>query len=316
MVPLFSPHRLFPKHLPLNSPATRLLPSYAALGAALVLWAISFPATKVAMGSFGPGELALLRFAISSIALLVYTRHQELALPEMADMPRFAITGLAAITLYQIGFNYGLRTVASGPASVLIDSIPLWAALLGLLFLRERLGLIGWAGTLLGFAGAALIALGEGGGSFAAGAGIGAALLLGAAIAFAASAVVQKPLLVKYGALRVTAWSFVFGTAGLVWALPGLLPQVEKATRGAMVAVLFLALFPGALAYLLWNQALTRLPVAVVASSLYLIPPLTFAVAWVWLGEVPGPASWAGGLLALIGVALVQFKGKTSHPPS
>ena len=316
----------------MNSPATRLLPSYAALGAALVLWAISFPATKVAMGSFGPGELALLRFAISSIALLVYTRHQELALPEMADMPRFAITGLAAITLYQIGFNYGLRTVASGPASVLIDSIPLWAALLGLLFLRERLGLIGWAGTLLGFAGAALIALGEGGGSFAAGgggsfaagggssfaagAGIGAALLLGAAIAFAASAVVQKPLLAKYGALRVTAWSFVFGTAGLVWALPGLLPQVEKATRGAMVAVLFLALFPGALAYLLWNQALTRLPVAVVASSLYLIPPLTFAVAWVWLGEVPGPASWAGGLLALIGVALVQFKGKTSHPPS
>lgn len=306
----------------MNSPATstRLLPSYAALGAALVLWAISFPATKVAMTSFGPGELALLRFSISSIALLVYTRHRELALPEMADMPRFAITGFAAITLYQIGFNYGLQTVASGPASVLIDSIPLWAALLGLLFLRERLGLIGWAGTLLGFAGAALIALGEsggsfaagGGGHFAAGAGIGAALLLGAAIAFAASAVVQKPLLAKYGALRVTAWSFVFGTAGLIWALPGLLPQVEKATRGAMVAVLFLALFPGALAYLLWNQALTRLPVAVVASSLYLIPPLTFAVAWVWLGEVPGPASWAGGVLALIGVALVQFKGRTS----
>jgi len=86
---------------------------------------------------------------------------------------------------------------------------------------------------------------------------------------------------------------------------------VEHASRGALVAVLFLALFPGALAYLLWNQALTRLPVALAASSLFLIPPLTFAAAWVWLGEAPGATSWAGALLALAGVALVQFKGKT-----
>lgn len=309
----FQSRRPWPATCParLNPPASpRLLPSYLALFTSLVLWAISFPATKVAMASFGPGELALLRFAISSVALLVYARHQELPLPDMADMPRMALVGLLAITVYQIGFNYGLRTIASGPASVLIDSIPLWAALLGLIFLRERLGVMGWAGTLLGFAGAALIALGEGGGSFSAGAGAGAALLLAAAIAFAASAVVQKPLLAKYGALRVTAWSFVFGTAGLIWALPDLLPQVERATRPALLSVMFLALFPGALAYLLWNRALEQLPVAVVASSLYLIPPLTFAVAWVWLGETPGPASWAGGLLALVGVALVQFKGR------
>ncbi|MDB5803819.1 MAG: protein of unknown function transrane [Betaproteobacteria bacterium] len=287
------------------------LPAYGALAAALVLWAISFPATKVAMQAFGAGELALLRFAISSVALLAYVRAKELPLPELADMPRLALTGLLAVTVYQIGFNFGLVHISSGPAAVLIDTIPVWAALLSALLLHERMRAAGWAGLLIGFGGAALIALGESGNS---GRGFeasgGAALLLMAAIAFAAAAVVQKPLLPKYGAALVTAWSFIFGTLGLAWALPDLLPQVERSPRGAMFAVVFLALFPGALAYLLWNQALARLPVALAASSLYLVAPLTFAVAWGWLGETPGATSWGGAALALAGVALVQFGGR------
>lgn len=298
-----------------SSASAGTLPAYGALAATLVLWAISFPATKVAMQAFGAGELALLRFAISSVALLAYVRAKELPLPELADMPRLALTGALAVTVYQIGFNFGLAHISSGPAAVLIDTIPVWAALLSALLLRERMRAAGWAGLLIGFAGAALIAWGESSNAGSnAGHGFegggGAALLLMAAIAFAAAAVVQKPLLPKYGAPLVTAWSFIFGTLGLAWALPDLLPQVERAPRSAMFAVAFLALFPGALAYLLWNQALTRLPVALAASSLYLIPPLTFAVAWVWLGETPGAASWAGAALALAGVALVQYKGR------
>jgi len=264
------------------------------------------------MQAFGAGELALLRFAISSVALLVYVRTKELPLPELADMPRLAATGLLAVTVYQIGFNFGLTQLSSGPAAVLIDTIAVWAALLSLLLLRKRMRAAGWAGLLIGLAGAALIALGEHGhpelhGFDAAG---GTALLLLAALAFAAATVVQRPMLTKYGAALVTAWSFIFGTLGLAWALPGLLPQVERAPRSAMFAVVFLALFPGALAYLLWNQALARLPVALAASSLYLVPPLTFAFAWAWLGEAPGAASWAGAALALAGVALVQFRGR------
>jgi drug/metabolite transporter (DMT)-like permease len=294
-----------------TSASDRPLPAYAALAVTLVLWAVSFPATKVAMQAFGSGELALLRFAISSVVLLIYVRAKELPLPELSDMPRLAATGLLAVTIYQIGFNNGIAHISSGPAAVLIDTIPVWAALLSALLLRERLRAAGWVGLLVGFAGAALIALGEGANtSHGFDAGAGTALLLMAAIAFAAAAVVQKPLLPKYGAPLVTAWSFIFGTLGLAWAVPDLLPQVERAPRSAMLAVVFLAVFPGALAYLLWNQALTRLPVAVAASSLYLVPPLTFAAAWVWLGEAPTAASWAGAALALAGVALVQFKGR------
>jgi len=283
---------------------------YAALAAALLMWAASFPAVKVAMASFGPAELALFRFAISTVALMAYANHRGLPQPDLADMPRLAIVGLLCVTTYQLGLNYGMQTVSSGPAAVLVDSVPLWAGLISAWMLKERIGIWGWAGLLLGFAGAVLIAMGEGGGGFQLDRGVW--LLLMAAIAFALSNVVQKPLLPKYGAVVVTAWSFLFGTLGLIWAAPGLLPQVEVAPRAAMLWVLFLAVAPGMLAYLWWNVALAHLPVAVVSSCLYLIPPLTFLIAWIGLGEVPGLTAWIGGAVALAGVALVQYKGRST----
>jgi drug/metabolite transporter (DMT)-like permease len=290
-----------------------ILKAYGALATTVILWAISFPATKIAMGSFGAGELALLRFSFSTVALLAYANSRGSPLPDLQDMPRLALAGLFCVAVYQTGFNYGLMSVSSGAAAVLIDTIPLWAALLGAVLLRERVRAWGWAGLGLGFAGAALIALGESastvGHASGPGLGRGVALLLMAAGAFAAAAVVQKPLLAKYGATVVTAWSFLFGILGLLWAVPGLLPQVEHAPRSAMLWVLFLALLPGALAYVLWSQALQRLPVAVAASGLYVVPPLTFLIAWAWLGETPGALSVAGAAVALAGVALVQLKG-------
>jgi drug/metabolite transporter (DMT)-like permease len=284
-----------------------MLNAYGALAATVVLWSAAFPATKVAMGSFGAGELALLRFCFSTVALLAYVNSRRAPLPDLADMPRLALAGLFSVTLYQTGYTFGMRSVSSGPAAALIDTIPLCAALLGAALLGERMRAWAWAGLVAGFAGAALIAWGEAGGGLHLSSGVW--LLLLAAAAFSAAAVVQKPLLPKYGAAVVTAWSFLFGTAGLMWAAPGLLPQVEAAPRSALLWVLFLALFPGALAFLLWNQALTRLPVAVAASSLYLVPPLTFLLAWAWLGEMPGMLSFIGAALALAGVALVQWQG-------
>lgn len=291
----------------MNRPPLKI---YCALAAALLFWAVSFPAVKVAMAAFGPAELALFRFAISTVALLAYANSRGLAQPALADMPRLAVVGLLCVTTYQLCLNFGMRTVSSGPAAVLVDSVPLWAALISAWMLKERIGVWGWAGLLLGFLGAAMIGWGEGGEPLRLGPGMW--LLLLAAIAFALSNVVQKPLLPKYGAVVVTGWSFLFGTLGLIWAAPGLLPQVEVAPRAAMLWVLFLALLPGVLAYLWWNLALAHLPVAVISSSLYLIPPLTFLIAWAWLGEAPGPGAWIGGAIALAGVALVQFKGRST----
>ena len=281
----------------------------AALALALLLWAGSFPATRIALAAYAPGHLALARYSLATLVLLAYCAFVRAPLPRRADLPGLALTGWLCGTAYQLGFNYGMRTVTSGPAAVLVDTVPIFAALFGFFFLRERLSFRGVCGIALGFVGTVLIAAGESG---AAGFAVepGAGYLLLAALAFSLGAVVQKPLLSRLPAIPVTAYYFVAATLGLAGFAPGLPASIAAAPAPANWALLFLALFPAALAFSLWSYALAHLPVAQVSSALYLVPVFTFPIAWIWLGEVPTTLSFVGGAVTLAGVLLVQLKGR------
>lgn len=288
----------------MSNPDRRAL---AALALALLLWAVSFPVTRIALAAYPPEHLALARYGLATLVLLGYCILGRAPLPRRAELPPLALTGLLCGTVYQLGFNYGMRTVASGPAAVLVDTVPIFAALLGFVFLHERPGVRAVGGIALGFIGTALIALGEAGSAgFALEPGTGYLLL--AALAFSLGSVVQKPLLSRLPAVAVTAYYFVAATLGLAGFAPGLPASIAAAPAAANWALLFLALFPAALSFALWSYALARLPVAQVSSSLYLVPVLTFPIAWIWLGEVPGALSFVGGAITLIGVLLVQVK--------
>jgi drug/metabolite transporter (DMT)-like permease len=285
-----------------------------ALGLALFFWAASFPLTRIALTAYPPEHLALARYCLATALLLAYSGLVRAPLPRYSDLPRLALTGLLCGTAYQLGFNHGMRSVASGPAAVLVDTVPIFAALFGFLFLRERISFWGVTGIVLGFAGAVLIALGEAGPagfSFAS----GAWFLLLAALAFSLGAVVQKPLLARLPAIPATAYYFVAATLGLALFAPGLPASIAAAPASANWALLLLAVFPAAISFALWSYALAHLPVAQVSSSLYLVPVLTFPIAWVWLGEAPGALSFIGGAITLAGVLLVQLKGRETARP-
>ena len=88
-------------------------------------------------------------------------------------------------------------------------------------------------------------------------------------------------------------------------------PAIEPPfAPAATLAVVYLGIFPAALAYLLWNLALTRMSASVLSSFLYLSPVLASAIAWVWLGEVPTFLTVLGGAIAIAGVVLVQTRGQ------
>jgi len=279
----------------------------AALSLALLVWASSFPVTRIALAAYAPEHLALARYALATLALLAYCLLVRAPLPRRSDLLALVLTGLLCGTLYQLGFNYGMRSVSSGPAAVLVDTVPIFAALLGFFFLGERLGLWAVCGIVLGFIGSVLIASGEAGAAgftFEPGAGY----LLFASLAFSLGSVVQKPLLSRLPAVPVTAYYFVAATLGLGVFAPGLTGSIASAPAEANWALVYLALFPGALSFALWSYALSRLPVAQISSSLYLVPVFTFPIAWLWMGEVPGLLSLVGGAVTLAGVLLVQLE--------
>src|SRR3712207_7714162 len=82
-------------------------------------------------------------------------------LPEIGDLPAIFAVGFLAFALYHVALNFGERTVSAGAASLLINTAPIFTALLATVFLGERLRAVGWFGMVVSLLGATLISVGE-----------------------------------------------------------------------------------------------------------------------------------------------------------
>jgi drug/metabolite transporter (DMT)-like permease len=278
------------------------------LGLTIIFWASAFAGIRAGLQEYSPGHVALVRLLVAAVALLVYAVIVKMPLPELRDLPVILLGGFLAFTVYHVTLNYGEVTVAAGPASLLVNTAPIFTALLATAFLGERLRVIGWVGMAVSFMGAALIALGEGEGlRFAP----GAFIILIAAVSVSIYLVIQKPYLQKYGSLNFTAYAMWAGTLFTLVFLPGLAGEVRAAPLDATFALVYLGIFPTAIAYVTYAYVFSQLSASRGVSFLYLVGPTAFFIAWIWLGEVPSLLSFVGAGIVLAGVVVVNTLGRT-----
>jgi drug/metabolite transporter (DMT)-like permease len=277
----------------------------------VLLWGSAFVGIRAALRDLSPYHLALLRFMAASVFMAPFALGGRVRRPAVRDLPILLLTGFVGIGFYNIVLNYGAQTISAGSSSFIISTAPIVTALIAFAFLGERINIVGWAGMLLSFGGVSLIAFGEGGSLHFE---IGAVFVFMASVSTSVYFVIQKPLLRRYSSFEVACYSIWFGTLTLLPFAGGIVSAVSSAPLHTSFVVIYLGVFPAALAYFFWSYVLSRLTASRSVSFLYLVPVAATLLAFLILGETLSLLTLAGGACSLTGVILLNTIGKVRGP--
>ncbi len=281
----------------------------AAAGVTVVLWASAFVSIRSAGEAYSPGALALGRLLAGVVMLGAFLLIRREGLPPKAAWPGIAISGVLWFGLYMVVLNWGEQKVDAGTAALVVNVGPLVMALLAGWLLKEGLPKRLLAGMVVSFLGAAVVGLsmsGEGNASV-----LGVVLCLLAAISYAGGVVAQKPALKHASPLQVTTFGCLIGAVACLPFTGVLISELGDAPVSATLNMLYLGVFPTALAFTTWAYALARTTAGKMGATTYAVPAIVVLMSWLALDEVPGLLTLLGGAICLAGVGVSRSRGRS-----
>ncbi|MEU7067603.1 DMT family transporter [Streptomyces sp. NPDC053429] len=278
----------------------------------VVMWASAFVSIRASAQHFGPGALALGRLLTASIALGAVLLVKRVPPPSRQAWPGILASGVLWFGLYMVALNWGEQGVDAGTAAMVVNIGPIVIALLSGWILKEGFPPMLLAGMAVSFVGAAVVGLStsKGGGSSL----TGVLLCLLAALTYGAGVVSQKPALRHASPLQVTTYGCFVGTAATLPFAGQLFAQLPEAPLSATLNMVYLGLFPTALAFTTWTYALSRTTAGKMGATTYAVPAVVVLIAWILLDEVPGWLTLLGGAICLGGVAVSRTRGARPAP--
>jgi drug/metabolite transporter (DMT)-like permease len=280
-------------------------PADLMLLATVTLWGLNFTVTKYVLShDFQPLAYASLRFSAAAAMLtgIAYARERSLEM-RRGDLAVLAGGALIGICLNQVTFVYAIKLTTATTVALMFGTLPVIAGLFALALGIDRVGPRFWLAAVLALGGAALVALGSGGG--VSGHVWGDLLALCAAVTWAFYSVVAAPVLSRYSPLRVSALAFVAGTIPLVViGSRQLATQDYGFSASIWLLYVFAVIGPLVVANLLWFGAIARVGPSRAAVFANLQPFIAAIFALLLLDETVTRLQIAGGLAIAAGIIL------------
>ena len=275
---------------------------------AVIFWGTSFVATKTLLLEIKPVTIIILRLIIASV-LLTFIAISTKRNFFLNIKSHGWILILALIAVFHLWIQVtGLQYTTASNTGWIIGTAPIFMAIMGLIFYKEKITLIALSGILLAVTGL-LILFGKGDitkiGFME---NRGDLLVLGSAFTWGVYSTVNKKISLSYSPLMTILYLF------LMMAIIIIPFNLNSETIASVVhlswigwlMVLFLGLFCSGVAYVIWAQALRDMESAKVGAFLYLEPLVTVAAAGFFLKEEITLLMIFSGLLITIGVFLVN----------
>ncbi|MEI7846564.1 MAG: DMT family transporter [Chloroflexota bacterium] len=279
---------------------------------AVVVWGGTFVATKFALREASPATIVWVRFGIGVLILgATVAIRKQFIIPKREEWAYLALTGFIGVTFHQWLQATGLITAQATVTAWIVATIPIFSALLGWIFLREKLNPIRILGIVVATLGVLLVVTRGNLASILSGhfGTFGDFLILISAVNWAVFSVLSRRGLAQHPPALMMFYVMLFGWlfAG-IWLFgfgPGL-SEIRTLTSAGWGSILILGILGSGLAYIAWYDALKALPVAQLSAFIYIEPLVTMVVAAMLLSEAVTLAALAGGAITIMGIYLVN----------
>lgn len=298
------------------SPSTQRAPlfAYSCLMLAVILWASSFIALKIAFASYSSMFVVFARMVVASACFILLWRYIGKLNYQPGDWKIFSIMGLCQPCLYFIFEAQALEHTSASQAGMITATLPLMVAIGAWFLLNEAVTRQLLLGFSISIAGVVWLTLAGGADAHAPNPLLGNSLEFLAMVCAAGYTLCLKHLSSRYSALFLTAiQSFI----GALFFLPLLFTQPLPTTiePSALAAIVYLGAAVTLGAYFLFNQAITWIPAAKAVSFTNLIPVFTLILATLILREQMTLAQYSAAALVFVGVLISQYKAKPANEP-
>jgi drug/metabolite transporter (DMT)-like permease len=278
----------------------------------IIFWAFAFPFIKIGLEELSPINLTIMRlFTVCVIFLLFIVILPRKFTPlRKKDIPPLFLLGFLGVVIYHLGLNYGEVYMSASAASLIIATIPVFTVIFATLLLREQVTKKIAVGVPLSLSGVIIISLtGTSGDPFEITYVSAAVAVLISALVGAGYTIAGKKMLQRYSALSLTVYAFLFGCLGLLpFFSTSLVTEVASLSWRGWGAVLFLAVLPTVVGYILWYVALEIKTASEISVFLYFIPVLSTLISYFLFYEQITWMFLLGGIFVIMGLIIVNTK--------
>ncbi len=278
----------------------------------------TFVAAKAGQAYVPPLLLVALRFDIAAVVLLGYVALTVRDQP-LVPQTRGDVIGIVAAGVFAIGLSNGLLfvgqgSVSSGVGAILFALVPIFAPLFASVLLTdERLSIAGALGTLIGLVGVGVV-MGVTPTALLSTLNAGALLILAGAVSLALGTVLIRRTEPTLSSTVRTAWALPISAAMLHALSAGMGESAATIewTFGAVLALGYLSIVAGAIAYIAYFDLLDDVGATHSSLVFYASPVVATLFGWLLLGEPLSTATVAGFAIVVVGFVIIAHESLTS----